>query len=180
MGGFAAPGQDILWRGGRRVVVGGVESGTPYAAFVAYITAQATGGARTWGTDASLGPGTYRTTAASAAGSLTGSSWASIFRTTFAPCRVAQHGLPDEATFNAQIAGARQMMFRTASDGERQTFTGLDRNGFTSSDYDGGPGGEVPALACSLVLYWVGTDVGGAAFSMNPSTGTGPTPYVIP
>lgn len=165
---------------GKRLPVSGGSAITPYEAFVAYITAQATGGARTWGTDAGIGPGTYRTTALAAAGSLTGSSWMKIFRTTFAPCRLVQHGLPDQTVFNTQISDARQLLFRTVSDGERQTFSALDRNGFTSGAFDGGPGGEVPALTCDLVLYWVGTDAGGSAFTVSPLLGTGPTPFVIP
>lgn len=174
---FAQPGQSIVWRGGRRVVVGGVAAGPPpgktYAQFVTHITGLSTG-VNTWGGSVGgSGAGPRITTAAAATGAMYGTPWNSWAAMSAATCRVVQHALPSEAEFNAQIAAGRSILMQMVSV-ENQLLSGINRNGYTSLS-EGTEGAD--AANCTQILFWSGTDTGGSAFSMNPSTGTGPTPY---
>lgn len=156
----------------RRAVIAtkGGGGGKTYAEFVTHITGLATGGVASW-SSINAEVGSYRTTAAGAAGQMYGSSWASFFLSDVAPCRLIQHGLPSAAAFNAQVAGGFQIFFRLAGAGDQTTFSAVNRNGYLSQAFtDGTP---YPGFACDLILYWDGTQ----AQKMNPSTGTGPTPY---
>lgn len=165
--GLVTPGGAIPWSSG--------SGAKTYADFVTYITAQAAGGAKTWGVGGPIAAaGSYRTTAAAAAGDIYGSSWLSYMLDDIAPCRLVQHGLPSQAAFNAQVAGGFQVLFRITVPGNQINFPALNRNGYLSQAFnDGSP---YPSRACDLLLYWDGTQ----AQQMNPSTGTGPTPFVIP
>lgn len=154
-------------------MIGG-SSGKTYADFQAYINAQATAGAIAWGASSMGAPGAYRTTAATATGAMIGSSWSASFSFLgggSSPCRVSQHGLPSQAEFNAQIAAGREVFLRIVV-GDDVGYSSLNRNGFTSSS----GGADAFPGKCSELLYWDGSQ----AQKMNPSTGTGPTPFVIP
>lgn len=180
MGGFASPGQSIVWHGGRRVVVGPAGSGAKtYADFDAYITGLATGGALAWATNtATIAAGSYTTTASVATGgALMGSSWLTFFKGTASAAsaeRIIQHGLVDAAAVAAQRTGGRKIFLRIIGADATAGYVALDRNGFLSA---AGVGNNLTGRLCDLILIWVGADVGGAAYSMNPSAGTGPTPY---
>lgn len=169
---FAQPGQRIVWQGGRRVVVGSVSSGggggKTYAEFQAHIAVLAPT-TRNWSAN-STGWGRRRTTAAAATGSMVGSSWLGSFSgaTICTPCRVVQHGLPSEAEFNAQISAGREIYIEVVA-GDDVGYPSLNRNGYTSvSGLDDGSPDK-----CVMLIYWDGAQ----AQQMNPSTGTGPTPY---
>lgn len=145
-----------------------------YSDFVAHITTLSAGASVGWGSSSgSSGAGSRTTTAAVATGLMFGTSWNSNFWIASTTCRVVQHGLPSEAEFNSQIASLRMMLLTTVDAGNGLP-VGITRNGFTSSSDNTEP---YPFYRCTQLLYWSGTDTGGSAFQMNPSTGTGPTPY---
>lgn len=161
-----------VW-GKRLPVSSGAASGKTYADFQAYIATQATDGVVAWGASA-MSTGAYRTTAATATGAMIGSSWNASFSMLGgggAPCRVTQHGLPSQAEFNAQVAAGREIFLRIIV-GDDIGYSSLNRNGFTSSS----GGADAFPAKCSELIYWDGSQ----AQRMIPSTGTGPTPFVIP
>lgn len=160
----------------RRAVIATKGAGGPtYDEFVTHITGLATGGSIAWGGQAGAA-GSYRTTAAAATGSMYGTSWSGSFYLVdvggTTTCRLIQHGLPSLSEFEAQVAAGRQMFFGLSitSDGP---LVATDRNGYLSL----GSAGSFSRGVCTQLLFWSGSDTGGSAFSMNPSTGTGPTPY---
>ncbi|MBU1522125.1 MAG: hypothetical protein KJ728_11970 [Alphaproteobacteria bacterium] len=142
-----------------------------YADFVAHITGLATEGSVTWGVNMPTTViGGYRTTAATAAGTMTGSTWQNVYKgDAAAPCRMVQHGLPDEATFLAQVAAGRQIFYRISSGTAPASYAGVFRNGYSSSS-------STTIFATRRVdelLYWDGA----RAQRMQPFLGLGPTPY---
>lgn len=157
-----------------------LSAGKDYAAWVAHITARATGGAKTWNTNESLGAGgSFITTASpSIFAGMTGSVWLAYALAGTgvgypAPGRIARHGLPSEAEYNAQTAAGRILFFRMVPDGDRVIFYNLNRNGWESNLFaDGEP---YPAMVCPELAYWDGAL--GRAMWMNPQTGAGPFFY---
>ncbi len=146
--------------------------GPSYADFQAHIATLSVNGSVAWSSNPPGSPGNRkRTTAAAATGSMFGSSWLSTFDTFSTLARAIQHGLPSEAAFDAQVANGREIYFQLG-DGGFGPYAGLDRNGYESAS---GGGGLDEALAVTDLIYWDGS----AAQRMNPSAGTGPTPYVF-
>lgn len=143
--------------------------GPAYADFQAHIATLATNGNRAWsGTPAA---GVWRTTAAAPTGIMAGSSWANYFLIGgVSMCRAVQHGLPSEAEFNAQVAAGREIFFRSVAGVNQSIAASVDRNGYTSQSYTGA---STTTASCTELIYWTPSGV----FSMNPSAGTGPTPY---
>lgn len=113
----------------------------------------------------------YRTTAAAATGTMQGSPYLISYRSA-ATCRVVQHGLPSFAVFSEQVAGGKQVVIRQIASADTSA-PAVDRNSFLSSDVAGGGG----YWKCDRVIYF---DDALGPMQVNPSTGTGPTPYVIP
>lgn len=168
----------------RRALFGGVAimgGGPPpktYADWVAHIAARATGGAVLQAASTEGLDGLYRTTLGTGAGGLYGSSWMSFFYASSSSVvrRVIQHGMTSAASFDAQVASAREVLVSLAPTASQQIFTPLGRNGFTSS---GGDIGEaVPTSICNLVGWW--DEAAKTALMMNPQAGTGPVPYAAP
>lgn len=141
-----------------------------YDDFVAHITGLATQGSVAWGTNMPTTSGGYRTTAATAAGAMTGSTWQNVFKgSEAAPCRMIQHGLPDQATFNAQIAAGREVFFRISSGTDPASYAGVFRNGYSSV----ASSAIFATRKMDELIYWDGTQ----AWRMQPNLGLGPTPY---
>lgn len=148
-----------------------------YDDFVAHITARGVDGDQAWNALVNINAGSY-TTQAGTVGSSTmrGSSWLAKFAgdgaITRGVARVVQHGLPSQAIFNDQVAQARKVFLVVAA--VTADFpVALNRNGYLST----GDNVNTSAIrACTELTYWYS----GAAWTMNPSTGTGPTPYPIP
>lgn len=141
-----------------------------YAEFVAHIDGRANLGFRAWSFSDGLSAGGYTTTAAAATGTMYGTPWLSNMSVASTVCRIVQHGLPTEAAFNAQISGTRKIFFQISAGPSVASFSGLNRNGYSSLSIGGGP---FSSNVCAELLYWDGTQ----AQKMNPSSGAGPTPY---
>lgn len=156
----------------RRAVIatkGGGGGTKTYADFVTHITGLSAG-SNSW--SGQTFSGNRLTTAAAVVGSMYGSPWSSTFYPSLSStCRVVQHGLPSLTEFNAQVSLGRTMLMTTSVTAGFSFFS-LNRNGYTSLAGEFDEAGSV-----TRILYWSGTDTGGSAFEMNPSTGTGPTPY---
>lgn len=132
-----------------------------YQAAIAALTATTAA----WGS----GPGgtgdtTYRTTAAADTGSMSGSSWISVFIGTVA--KVVQHGLPSQAEYNAQIAAGRELLLRQVAVTSAPT-PALDRNGYLSTT------GVSSPRSLQFLAFW--TPAG--PMKMNPYLGLGPVPW---
>lgn len=171
---FAAPGQTIITMGGRRVVVGSPAAAVPtYAEFQAHIATLAVNGSVAGSyVYNDLPEGTARrfvVTGLASSGAMFGSSWIAAFGGG-ALSRVIQHGLPNEATFTDQVSNGREVYVSLTANADYPAFSAVNRNGYTSV-----PRGAALDEACSCVslIYWTP----GGVFQMNPSTGTGPTPY---
>lgn len=160
---------------------GSAVAGKTYADFFAHITARATAGQALWDALVNIPVGALYSDAAAVGSSfMAGSPWQTKFAgggtSTRGSARVFQHGLPTEAVFLGQIALGRRMLFVTAA-ATADIPVAVDRNGYLSTT----DGVSTNAnRTCSEMVYWVGADVGGAAFYTNPLAGTGPFPYVIP
>lgn len=140
-----------------------------YADFLAYITALAVGGSTPWDT-LGVPAGIVRSTPISTTSVLRGSPW--LARVGFANSNmagVAQHSAPTQAVFDAIVAGGFECLFEIAA--STGTTVALDRNGLLST-----AGSSATGRTVSKFVYWDGS----SAWEMNPSTGTGPTPYPIP
>jgi len=122
-------------------------------------------------------PGMKRVVLAAGTGAMYGSPWKSFFLASFpsiaAPRRIIQHGMPSEATFNAQVSGGREVLLRLSYYGHEQVYTRLNRNGFISSGDDLET--LYQAYFCDLVGWW--DQATQSALMMNPQAGTGPVPY---
>lgn len=156
---------------GMAATVGEGFGGPSYDQFLTHITTLATSGVRTWENATLMSAGGYRTTAGAAVGNMVGTSWNSTMASGDFTCRIIQHGLPSEAEFNAQIAGARAIFFRITVTADKVSFVGLNRNGYASISFDDGT--PYATRGCSEIIYWDGTQ----AQRMQPSLGLGPTPY---
>lgn len=144
-----------------------------YDDFVAHITALATQGSVAWGTNMPTTSGGYRTTAATAAGEMAGSTWQNVFKgSVAAPCRMIQHGLSDQETFNAQIAAGREVFFRTSTGTNPAIYAGVLRNGYESIESSN----FFATRKMDEIIYWDGTQ----AQRMQPYLGLGPEPYTWP
>lgn len=152
-------------------------SGAPlktYSEFVAKVTADATAGTRAWDATTTIAAGNYITVCAAQTGVLTGSPWLSVFfgagAATPAMCRIAQHSFPSQAVFNAQIAAARTVYAQIDTGSAPSGYAALNRNGYLSlsSASTGSP------RVVSIFRYYDDTL---GPMEMNPSTGTGPTPF---
>jgi len=174
---FALPGQTILTRKGRRVVVGG-ETAKTYADWQVHIATRATGGELPQLSTSEGKDGVYRSTLGAGTGGLFGSSWMSFFYASSSSVvrRIVQHGMPSLAVFDAQVSEGREVIFRLTPIANQQIYTALGRNGFTST---GGDLGEpLPASVCDMVGWW--DEATKTALMMNPQAGAGPVPYTAP
>lgn len=153
------------------ILAAGVSTGKTTADWNAHITTLATSGDQPWGADVARAGGAYRTTAAAAAGTMYGTSWSSYLFYQFAPCRLIQHGLPNVAAFNDQVANGRQVFFRVASAVDQSVFGSLTRNGYTSTFLDAGA--PSTTLICTEIIRWDGAK----AWKSNPSIGGAETEY---
>lgn len=147
--------------------------GRTEADFNAHIAVLATGGALPWGVGASRAAGSYRTTAAAAAGGMFDSVWLRSIDSEFAPCRLVQHGVQSQAIFNELVANGQQIFFRLADGVVKIVFTAVSRNGYTSLAFnDGSP---YPTRVCNLLIRWDRTM--NKAMQSNPFTGSAETEY---
>jgi hypothetical protein len=156
---------------GRRALPVGVwggSSGPTYAQFQAHIATLATDGAIAWTNSGGYALGSYRTTATPApVGDMYGTSWLSEFnRSLSRVSRTVQHGLPSQAVLNAQVSASREIFIKYEA-GAFVASPPLNRNGYLSQDSP-----SAGTLVTDLI-YWDGAQ----AQRMNPSAGTGPTPY---
>lgn len=151
----------------------GAPQGKTYDDFVAHITALATNGSTSWTNNVQLSPGGYRSTAAPFAGfsQMRGSIWMNYALSGVPPSRLAQHGLPSEAIYNAQAAAGYQIFFRLTSAGNQYSYYSLTRNGYTSEVYYDDP--PLPAVYCTELIRWDGMK----AWKSNPSIGGAETEY---
>lgn len=147
-----------------------------YADFQAHIATLATNGVSSWPGTVSPGDtpaGSWRATAAPFSGAMYGTTWQDGCDYTGGTNvnRAILHALPSEAVALDQAGAGREIYFVMAqvSDGN---LVALNRNGYLSLDH----GGTFAKIAITDLIYWDGTQ----AQRMNPSTGTGPTPYPIP
>lgn len=173
---YAFPGQAIVGRDGRRVVVGGdAVVVRTYADFQAHI---ATLGAtsRVWAANANA-TGAYTTNAAAPTGTLTGSSWGPssavgfIASTASSLDRIVQHGMPSQAAFDEQVTNSGLIYLDiSAALSAAGAFPAVTRNGFTSS-----AAGTNTRRELLVLRYWNFTL--GQAEEMQPSLGVGPTVY---
>lgn len=159
----------------RRAVIAtkGGGGGKTYAEFQAHIATLAVNGSVAGSyVYNDLPEGTARrfvVTGLAASGYMFGSPWIAAFAAG-ALSRVIQHGLPDEATFTDQVSNSREVYVSLTASADYPAFSGLSRNGFSSA---GRGAGLDEACSCNSLIYWTPAGV----FQMNPSTGTGPTPY---
>lgn len=158
----------------RRAVIAtkGGGGGPTYAEFVTHITGLATSGEVLWGDF--MDEGSWLATASSSpTGTLNGTSWGPAAAGGYAGAadnaasRAFQHALPSQAVFNDQIASARKL-FAKVEFVAPSAKVAVARNGYTSLARS-----SVQGRIITQLLYWDGTQ----AQQMNPSTGTGPTPY---
>lgn len=147
-----------------------------YAEFQDYIATLAVDGDRGWSSQ-SVSAGWYRWTAASPSGPMTGSPWGPSSSDGFGAgpnsrvARVVQHGLPSGPVFDAQVSGGLKGLMRIESVPYfPDTLPAVNRNGFNSSSASGG---GLSAMRCTRLDYF---DPVLGPMTMNPSTGTGPTP----
>lgn len=159
----------------RGVIAGTRSSAKTYAEFDAYITVLAANGDRPWSgiISSTLGNKTHTTVAGAETGTMVGTPWgpADAFSGSFHAgsivCRVVQHAMPSYAAFVA-LSGTK-LFLRLIDTGVNGVVNAVDRNSYLSTS---GPAGS-RRFRITEVLYWDGTQ----AQQMNPSAGTGPTPY---
>ena len=85
--------------------------------------------------------------------------------------RVVQHGLPSEAVFNEQVASGRVGFAQIVGQAFfADSLPSVTRNGFTSAAASGG----LSILLLTRLDYY---DPTLGPVTMNPSAGTGPTPF---
>lgn len=149
-------------------------TGPTYADFAAYVNANSASGAVAWSGAGSPANSTFRTTAASASGSMIGSSWGAFGLGNFSgdACRLVQHGLPSEVEFNSQIANSALMRLVTNAAEAGLELEGVARNGFTSSS------GTTTGRQCTTLEYW--DFATSQAKRMNPFAQTGPVVFTLP
>lgn len=86
-----------------------------------------------------------------------------------ATCRVVQHGLSDETSFNDQIAESRKILIRTDGATAPSGYASKTRNGYTSLANATTAGARI----CTEILAWIN----GQPMRMQPYLGLGPEPY---
>lgn len=151
------------------ILAAGVSTGKTYAEYQARLAALATYGVIDWSGIAR--DGRFRTTAAAPTGYMYGSPWTGFFwRTNSTVARVIQHCMPSEAAFNALVAGGYEVFWQDVDPWGEGFLTGISRNGYSSSSWEED---ERPRGRPDLFIYWDGS----RAMQVNPSAGTGPTPY---
>lgn len=156
-------------------IIGRTSSPKTYPDFVAHISTLASSGVIAWGAAVSMegAPKAYRTTAASPAGNMAGSSWLTNFRSAganlAAPARIVQHGLPSEGEFNAQVLAGRQIFFAVENGTVGSSFPSVTRNGFTSTEVLASTG----RVRCRRLIWWAEDQ----AWECDPYAGTAPQPY---
>lgn len=145
-----------------------------YAEFLAYVATQAVDGDRSW-TGQGVAAGSWRWTAAAAGGTMVGSSWGPLSPDGLQPgaasriARVVQHGLRDEPTLNAQVAGGLAGLIVIENVPYfPELLPAVNRNGFNSSSAVG----SLSAVRCTRLDYF---DPALGPMTMNPSIGAGPT-----
>lgn len=142
-----------------------------YTSFQSNISALALNGARTWNGQALVGKYTVTPTTTSQ-GNLVGTSWLDAFRygTGSSISRAVQHGFPDATAFNTYVTNQTMAYVEIAAVADAAV-PALDRNGYLSTaDVATGASAKIVDL-----IYWDGNQ----GQRMNPSTGTGPVPYVV-
>jgi hypothetical protein len=151
----------------------------PYEAFVAHITAKATGGPVSWISGLSVqgkGAGKYIVTASEVfsggSGTMFGSPWGSYFSPSSPPGRLCNHGFPTSAWPGDQLTAARKIYFEIALGSVVSSFTGLDRNGFPSASLSEP---DIQSYWMTDLIYWDGT----AAQRVNPQSEAGPILYTV-
>ena len=144
-----------------------------YAQFQAHIAGVAPT-TITWSSTTIPSAVSRRVTAAGATGAMTGTSWTAIgFRSDSTVARVVQHGLPSQAVFDSQVINSGEMVIQFGTTESIGSYFSDNRNGYTSV----ASGSPANGNTISDLIYW---DFAlSAAFRMNPSAGTGPTPYVF-
>lgn len=147
----------------------GAPQGKTYAQWQAEAARLAENGTLPWATNSGKGTGKYRATpGALGAANLWGSSWMTHFTYDSSVARMVQHGVANQAMFDAIQAGGFEVYFEIVDIGVQPIFTSLNRNGFPSSAYT-----DYQAMRCIDLIVWDGAQ----AWRMNPFAGTGPAPY---
>lgn len=155
------------------IMAAGVNAGPTYEDFLEHITSLATDGEVQNGNTV---PGTNLDVKVLLNGdsmNMFGSPWNTQFsggNEVTQYMSVARHSLPSEAEWNAQRANLRRVYVKIRYINYSATYLSVDRNGYQSQ---GITFYEFVPLSVTDFLFWDGTK----AMRMNPSAGTGPTPY---
>lgn len=121
--------------------------------------------------------GDYRLVAAVlGAGSLRGTPHLNVWKTDSNGDKLAIHALPDRPTFDDQSANARHMFVRFEAAADTVLFASLNRNGYTSSAFDGDPD-AYPARRCTLIRWWDQVQL--KVLQRNPFTNSATTEYLF-
>jgi hypothetical protein len=166
----------------RRGVIAGPKGGgttKTYAEFQAHIATLATGGSLLWN-NLTATAGSYRITSPTVAEApnlgvgLAGTTWGPASANGYSRSNswvfaAAAHGFPSSGVKDAQMAGALEIFITIITVAGTGNVDAVSRNGVTSAALTG----RSDRQTMSVILYWDGTQ----AQQMNPSTGTGPTPY---
>lgn len=157
-------------------IIGRAGAMKTYAEFQAYVAAEATGGLVDW-YDAFVSAGTFRLIGTNSNPSfmaLNGTTWgpssANGFRANVSAAGGAViHGLPSQAIADALVAAGREVLASVVALSGNATTLALTRCGLTSTSTANAAG----RMAMTRLDYF---DPVLGPMTMNPSTGTGPTP----
>lgn len=116
--------------------------------------------------------GNYRMVAAAAtAGRLYGTAHLEHFTNDSFGDKMVRHALPDQATFDDQVASSRHMQVAFTNPGDQTVFNSVTRNGYTSFAY----ALESPARRCTLIRWWDPVQL--KVLQRNPFTNSSTTEY---
>lgn len=160
-------------------IAGGSEAVKTYVEFQAYIASQATGGLIAWNA-IGTSTGTYRIVSPTTAQApnlgvgLVGTTWGPASANGYSRANswvfaAAVHGFPSAAVKDTQMAGSLEILVTIAALSGSANVIALDRNGLLSSAL-----AAVSNRTSMTRLDYFDPVLG--PMTMNPSTGTGPTP----
>lgn len=164
----------MMFAGNPGVMAAGA-GGKTYDEFVAHIVSLAGGQTAPWRSEYAWPSGGAVTTLVGSVldRSMIGSSWTTHFRGDAGSSyvsRVVQHGMPDQDSFNEQLASGLQIFLRFTTPAAVTEFFSLNRNGYLSSASTTGLSFRRHLVE---LIYWDGL----RAQRMQPSLGLGPEPY---
>lgn len=169
-----SPLQRALFGG---VALMGAVAPRTYPDFVDHITGLATAGSLGFNSNVvSTSAAKYRTTVVNAfSGIMNGTSWSDRFLQGANVSRVITHAFPSLAKLQEAVTNTRQVYFEHPNADVAFVFTGLNRNGFSSTSYSDGEG--YIALKITRLIRW--DDTLSKAFQSDPSVGGSETEYVF-